>query len=71
MYSWGLADSNLIKRVIKESKEPEKNVAAKIEDLGNSLLNGIEDFKKEIKHNQQLHRICSEHIEKIYCSTNV
>ena len=71
MYSWGKADPDILKTIIKNSKDSENFIAVKIETLCNSLIIGIEEFKNEIEKNNKLHDICFERIKEFYCDTRI
>jgi len=71
MYSWGTANVDLLKTLIKNSEEPQNFVAIKIETLCNSLITGIEEFKGEIEKNIKLQDICSMKVKEFYCNTKV
>ena len=70
LYCWGSAKIEILERVIAKGGEPDKYMAASIEELCESLVNGIAKFKEELSANPKLAAICDERVAGFYTAIN-
>jgi len=71
LYSWGIADSTLNKKIIQKSRRPEHYVAITIEELHESLICGLEDLAEGLKTDKVLDNQCLERVNRFYSHISV
>jgi hypothetical protein len=65
-YSWGIADISLSNKVISRSDNPEKYVAATIENLSDALMSALCDLQDIIERDTSLNNLWVGRIQRFY-----
>lgn len=65
-YSWGAANIEVNKEIIKRSGSPEKYVATSIEDLIRGFAAGVEEFCGDMEKDPEFQKVCMDRVKEFY-----